>query len=205
MREQDETFAAPVAGKPTLIRVRRPTAADLAACEAATRRGYRRAVRRGSMTRAQFLAAAERRGIWTPAHQARYDELARRLAADEELLHEASAEEARAAAVRMRTTRCEIRRLKQPYWTLERTTADGRAVEAGFDALAARCTTFARTGRPVFGGVRDYRRQAGTPVHRLASEAMARLWLGLRPSDEYERAPPEERYLAQFRPATAVA
>lgn len=200
-----ETFV--VWGDPQnrLVRVRRPTEADLRESELAYQDAYRAAQKFGTPTKARLDVLARERGLWNDDFQRQYDGITNALVDDEELLGRIPMEQGRQIAVRMRANRAEASRLKQDVRDFSRWTVEDLASRGRWDFLVATCTSYVDTGEAVFLSGRDFRRQAKEKVGRLASAAFARLALGRVPDEVADVSPPEELFLRSGRRPPRVA
>ena len=190
-------FDSTLDDKPIKVTVRKPGVATRDKAKLVSAKAFREAVEAGAFRRRQLAAAVN------PEQAARVREVREQLATDARKVPDekgkvrekgVTADEAKAAAVRMRINRMLLQSLTAEEVSDDSLTAEAIAENAGFDYLVSACCTDP-AGKNVFSSLDDYRERANRDeeIANKSASSFAYLDRGIDP--EWEKSLPEVKYL----------
>jgi hypothetical protein len=156
----------------------------------------------------EVLEAARDRGLWGKAQQAEAKRLAEAVQAEERVVRGkvkgTTKSEGRAAAVRLFALRRELRAVDAGVRAMQEDTVERKAGTARWDALLARCTRHADSGKLYFGSKDDVAgRPDDDPAKSAAGVALMRLEYDYDPAAEFAKRP-EVAFLLKYKFAKMV-
>lgn len=192
-----------VDGETIPLLVVRPSAAVKAEADIVRSRAWGQYAVAGVPLQSKVKDIIARQGLWDDEKRKRLEEIDARMAANEAKLPDKNGKvrakglklsEARDAAFQLRKDRAERVALLTEITRLNSETAEGKADNEAFDFLVSKCVLDARTQKPVFPTLDDYRARGDTPEGQAAAVKFAELYYDH--DADFDKKLPENVFLA---------
>lgn len=177
--------------------VRRPTPSQDDKADLVYGKAWREAMEAGLIVRARLDAHLRDQNLWDDRRQAEYDEVLKRLWANERKLKQGGAAgltrgQGKEIAVEMRKDRALLFLMGRDRNGMDANTAEAHADQKKFDHLVFSCTY--RDGKPAFKTLEDYHN--GGELRNAAALEFGKLYYGV--DDDADRKRPENEFLLKY-------
>lgn len=194
-----KTFKITIDGVEKEMLVRSPSLNDQREAQKVYNQAFTDAIKSKSVVRAKLDDLLQDQGLWNPEKQAKFSLLQKELLEGEKRLAKGgfSLNEAKDLAVKMKSTREEIRELISVRTSLDNHSAEGQADNSRFNYLVSSCLVYNDTKQPYFNNMEDYLNRANEEVAALGAQNLANMLYGL--DNDYESNLPENKFLKKYR------
>ena len=194
-----KTFKITVDGVEKEMLVRSPSLNDQREAQKVYNQAFTDAIKSKSVVRAKLDDLLQDQGLWNDEKQAKFSLLQKELLEGEKRLAKGgfSLNEAKDLAIKMKSTREEIRDLISVRTSLDNHSAEGQADNARFNYLVSTCLVYNDTKQPYFNSMEDYLNRAGEEAAVLGAQNLANMLYGL--DNDYESNLPENKFLKKYR------
>jgi len=194
-----KTFKVTIDGVEKEMLVRSPSLNDQREAQKVYNQAFTDAIKSKSVVRAKLDDLLQDQGLWNDEKQAKFSALQKELLEGEKRLAKGgfSLNEAKDLAIKMKTTREEIRDLISVRTSLDNHSAEGQADNARFNYLVSACLVYNDSKQPYFTNMEEYLNRAGEEVALLGAQNLANMLYGL--DNDYELNLPENKFLKKYK------
>lgn len=194
-----KTFKISVDGADKELLVRSPSLNDQREAQKVYNQAFTDAIKSKSVVRAKLDDLLEDQGLWNAEKQAKFTSLQKDLLDGEKRLAKGgfSINEARDLAIKMKSTRDEIRDLISVRTSLDNHSAEGQADNARFNYLVSACVVYNDTKEPYFKNMEDYLNRSTESAAIQGAQNLANMLYGL--DNDYEGGLPENKFLKKYK------
>ena len=138
--------------------------------------------------------------MWSPEKEAKFSELQKELLEGEKRLAKGgfSLNEAKDLAIKMKSTRDDMRALISIKTSLDNHSAEGQADNARFNYLISSCLVYSNNkDKKYFKNYEEYLSRAAESIAIKAAQVLANMLYGL--DNDYEKKLPENKFLVKYK------
>jgi len=193
------TFTLKIDNQDVEFLVRSPSLQDQREATKVYNQAFTEALKSKAIVRAKLDDLLVDQGLWDSTKQTKFTELQSKILEGEKKLAKGGITlfKAKEEALKMRSSREELRELISVKTNLDTHTAEGQADNARFNYLVSVCTVYKHNTQPYFNSYEDYNNRSTDSVAVLGAQNLAGMLYGL--DNDYEEKLPENKFLRQYK------
>lgn len=194
------TFKVTIDGKSVEFLVKSPSLHDQREGQKIYNQAFTDAIRSKSVVRAKLEDLLSDQGLWSNDKEAKFSELQKELLEGEKRLAKGgfSLNEAKDLAIKMKSTRDEMRALISIKTSLDNHSAEGQADNARFNYLVSVCVVYNNSNKDLFyKNMEDYLDRSNEEVGSQGAQTLANMLYGL--DNDYESNLAENKFLKKYK------